>query len=148
MQTVPPSNGQYHVQSDYPEAPHQPQAPTWHGSTPKHSCTLAWVSPSGLSFNWQVNTDNPIDIFDVASFVEKHRKLEAPDAPEPDDTPVDTGTDPADAQMFRDCPLHPGKTMRLRHGQDGHSSWYSHQTPEGWCKGVPQASAGIGGFVK
>ncbi len=138
MQTVAPSNGQYHSpQSDYPEAIRQP--PAWHGSTPKHTCTLSWQSPTGLEFCWTVNTDNPADVLDLAIFVERHRKLDtpgAPEAPEANDTPVDTGADPADHQLFQPCPWH-GDTMRRRAGKNG-SHFYSHQyasSPSGWCNG-------------
>ena len=31
------------------------------------------------------------------------------------------------------CPTH-GVPMKLNHGKDG-STWYSHKTTEGWCKG-------------
>jgi len=31
------------------------------------------------------------------------------------------------------CPKH-GVAMKLNHGKDG-STWYSHKTPDGWCKG-------------
>src|SRR6266849_2629721 len=32
------------------------------------------------------------------------------------------------------CPTH-GVVMTLHHGKDG-STWYSHKTADGWCKGV------------
>jgi len=32
------------------------------------------------------------------------------------------------------CPTH-GVVMKLNHGKDG-STWYSHKTADGWCKGV------------
>jgi hypothetical protein len=31
------------------------------------------------------------------------------------------------------CPKH-GVAMKLNHGKDG-STWYSHKTADGWCKG-------------
>ena len=31
------------------------------------------------------------------------------------------------------CPKH-GVPMKLNHGKDG-STWYSHKTADGWCKG-------------
>jgi len=31
------------------------------------------------------------------------------------------------------CPRH-GVPMKLNHGKDG-STWYSHKTVDGWCKG-------------
>ena len=31
------------------------------------------------------------------------------------------------------CPTH-GVAMKLNHGKDG-STWYSHKTADGWCKG-------------
>jgi hypothetical protein len=31
------------------------------------------------------------------------------------------------------CPKH-GVAMKLNHGKNG-STWYSHKTAEGWCKG-------------
>ena len=31
------------------------------------------------------------------------------------------------------CPKH-GVVMKLNHGKDG-STWYSHKTADGWCKG-------------
>ena len=37
---------------------------------------------------------------------------------------------PADTPQ---CPKH-GVPMKLHHGKDG-STWYSHKTADGWCKG-------------
>jgi hypothetical protein len=31
------------------------------------------------------------------------------------------------------CPKH-GVVMKLNHGKDG-STWFSHKTADGWCKG-------------
>jgi hypothetical protein len=41
------------------------------------------------------------------------------------------GSQPADDTP--QCPKH-GVAMKLNHGKDG-STWYSHKTADGWCKG-------------
>jgi hypothetical protein len=37
------------------------------------------------------------------------------------------------AETAPQCPKH-GVPMKLNHGKNG-STWYSHRTAEGWCKG-------------
>lgn len=37
------------------------------------------------------------------------------------------------AETAPQCPKH-GVPLKLNHGKNG-STWYSHRTPEGWCKG-------------
>jgi hypothetical protein len=48
----------------------------------------------------------------------------------PGEQPTAPGT-PPDATPR--CPKH-GEVMKLNHGKDG-STWYSHKTADGWCKG-------------
>jgi hypothetical protein len=109
-----PANGQAKPQSQ--PTPAQPDAPTAPLPEAPVSITL-----KGMIHGQEVMvTLRGVDFASVKAQVEDASQwLDAKGSQPTDETPQ--------------CPRH-GVAMKLNHGKDG-STWYSHKTADGWCKG-------------